>query len=248
MSTLPDLQQQFLRDMRHDRADALRQLITAGDAPAQVRLDVHRNNIVSAQVRALEALYPVVRQLVGKDFFAGTAQAYVSAHPARTGVLADYGQHFPDFLTAFDPAKKLPYLSDVAALELAWHQAYGAADAEPLPITALAELAPDQLDDLRLALHSSLRLISSPYPVGEIWRAHQDGTPDLPIQLDSGPAHLAVLRPTMDVLVHDLPVQDFQFLQAVQQGAALSQAAAATSDLAATLANLFQLGCFKSHY
>ena len=62
-----------------------------------------------------------------------------------------------------------PYLGDLARLEFAWLEAYHAAEAQPLPLAAIAALTAEQLVAARLRLHPSVRLLRSDYAVERIW-------------------------------------------------------------------------------
>jgi len=187
------------------------------------RFSVYRNNVVVGLVRALEARFPVVLRLVGEDFFRAMAQAYVTQDPPRSPILFRYGSAFPDFIAAFPPAAEVPYLADVARLELARGRAYHAADARPLSADAFASLDADRLAVTGVRFHPSVEILTSPFPVVSIWRAHQQqGEP----RLANFEAEAAlVLRPDLDVEVHLLPRGGYQFLSALQQGASLARAA-----------------------
>ena len=49
--------------------------------------------------------FPAVERLVGEEFFAGMAREFVMAHPPRSPLLLTYGDEFPDFIAAFEPAR-----------------------------------------------------------------------------------------------------------------------------------------------
>ena len=74
--------------------------------PVERRFAVYRNNVAVALIGALEARYPVVRRLVGDDFFRGMAGAYVAAEKPRSPALIHYGDGFPDFVARFPPAAR----------------------------------------------------------------------------------------------------------------------------------------------
>jgi hypothetical protein len=57
----------------------------------------------------------------------------------------------------------VPYLADMASLEWAWHAAYHAPDAAPLPLAELAG-AVDHAEDAVLPLHPSLSVVPLPLP------------------------------------------------------------------------------------
>ena len=63
-----------------------------------------------------------------------------------------YGDMMPKFLRRFEPAKSLPYLPDMATLELAMRHAYHAGDTDPIGAATLGALAPEKLMGARLIL------------------------------------------------------------------------------------------------
>jgi hypothetical protein len=187
------------------------------------RFAVHRNNVVVGLIRALESRFPVVARLVGEEFFRAMAQVFVTEHPPRSPILFRYGSTFPEFLERFPPAAELPYLADVARLELARGRAYHAADLPPLAPEAFATLRPEDLSATGVRLHPSAELLTSPHPVVSIWRANQAGAA---LRVESWEAEAAlVLRPEIEVEVHRLPSGGYAFLTALTQGASLARAA-----------------------
>lgn len=217
-------------------------------ADPRSRLAVHRNNVVVSLVEALAAVFPVVRRLVGADFFDAMAAAFVRARPPRSPVLADYGDDFADWLESFEPAASLPYLPDVARLERARVRAHHAADARPLDVTELsARLAnPAALPQARLVLHPSCRVIVSAFAPATIWAAHQAEADDAPAPIAAdGPEAALVLRDPADtVLVVPVAPAAGVFCRALGAGATLGDAAAAAGgfDLAGALTRLIRHG------
>lgn len=143
--------------------------------PATKRFDVYRNNVAVSLTDALEAAFPVVEKLVGNDFFRAMAGVYLRAHPPTSPVMMFYGDAMPAFLAAFEPAQSVPYLPDMARLELAVRHSYHAADAAPIAADALAQFAPDDLPDVTFGFAPSVYLIPSRYPLQSIWAANIHG-------------------------------------------------------------------------
>jgi hypothetical protein len=150
-------------------------LSTWNGSDAAVRFGVYRNNVAVSLAGALADTFPVTREVVGHAFFAAMALCFVTAEPPRSPVLTEYGDTFPDFLARFPPAAGLPYLADLARLELARVRAYHAAEAEPLGPEALASHLgdPDRLPEARLTLHPSLAVLDSAHAIVSLWAAHQ---------------------------------------------------------------------------
>lgn len=197
----------------------------AGDDPGR-RFAVYRHNVLGGLVRALEARFPVVRRLVGAEFFATMAAAFAARHPPRSPLMFEYGAGFNTFIAQFPPAAGLPYLADVAALELARGRAFHAADAAPLAATDFAALAARDIGDLRLVLHPSLSVLRSPHPVVSIWTAHQATGEPAPIAAWQAEDAL-VFRAGDAVATLALRPGEAAFLDAIAQLAPLSQATTA---------------------
>lgn len=195
------------------------------------RETIHRNNYRHALLEALRHLFPIVERLVGPEFFAAMARAFIQNQPARSPALMDYGEAFPDFVGAFGPAASLAYLPDVARLELARHQVYHEQAADPLAIGRLTSMPPDRLPGLRLALHPAHRLLCSRYAVDAIWRANQDdcegGTG---LVLERSRNDFLVIRPRMAVAVLRLGPGDHCFVEALKAGLPIAEAAATALD------------------
>lgn len=142
---------------------------------ATKRFDVYRNNVAVSLTDALETAFPIVHKLVGDEFFRAMAGVYLRAHPPKSPVMMFYGDEMPDFLAGFGPAQSVPYLPDVARLELALRQSYHAADAAPVAPDALGQLAPDSLPHVTFTFAPSVQLINSQFPLYEIWHANTHG-------------------------------------------------------------------------
>jgi hypothetical protein len=219
----------------------------AGQAAGN-RFDVYRNNVAVSLTEALIAGFPVVHALVGDDFFRAMAGVFWRAHPPRTPVLTAWGDDLPAFLAGFAPAARLPFLADVARLELAVRHACHAADTVPADPARLAALDAAALTKARLRLAPAVGLVRSAWPVATIWLAHRPGGPALPGA--AAPAEDAlVTRPGFDPIVTALPPGGGAFVAALIAGQSFGAAADAAGpgfDLAAALAPLLAGGAIAA--
>ncbi|OIR18440.1 hypothetical protein GALL_17690 [mine drainage metagenome] len=220
---------------------------------AEAAIGVYRNNYRGNLHDALAGAYPVVKLLVGDDFFRFLAKRYIEQHPSCSANLHHFGSELADFIAAFEPAKELVYLPDVAALEWACHVAYFVDDGIALDIGKLAQVAPERYSDLVLHTHPSCQVVRSPYPVAAIWHAHQPGAPeDFHIDLDGGPGYALVSRKDDIVRVSELTGAEAIWLERVQAGISLGDATAETLalnpgfDLQGTLLKLMAQNIFTT--
>lgn len=192
---------------------------------ADIALEIYRNNYFGNLHDALAGAYPVIRQLVGVDFFRFMVRKFSETYPSHSGNLHHYGAPFGTFLTTFEPAQTLPYLADMAALEWACHAAYFAADVVPLNINTLANIAPQRYADLRFYFHPACAVLRSDFPVAAIWHAHQtDEDKDFQLSLDSGKSIALVTRSANVVQVAELADDYAGWLKALMHGALLGDA------------------------
>lgn len=212
MLCLPEMQSRFAAE-----------LFARGGAPG---MTVYRGNVFGNWSQALAGAYPVVRKIVGEEFFDGLAREYAREHPSISGDLNEHGAQFADFVAAFSHTQDLPYLPDVARMEWLAHRAYYAQDAAPFGLEGLDESS-------RLRLTPPCALLASDWPLARIWTVHQDDYEGaIDVDLRSGPDRILVHRPRWRALVRSLAPGDYRFLQAAARGETLGDAleAAAAED------------------
>ncbi len=217
---------------------------------AAARFRIYRNNVYHGLGQQLAEAYPVVRRLVGEAFFLATAREYLAVHPPRTRSLALFGEEFPGFLAGFPPAASLPYLPDVARLERAWLEAMHAADAEPLAPVELGRLGPGPAA-VSFAAHPAARIVTSDYPIVDLWRANQ-------LEAEPGPRTIAavaqsalITRPWAQVEVRELSPSQAAFARRLLAGDEVSTASESANrsadsfDVTTACRDLLTAGAFE---
>ncbi len=199
------------------------------EAMVAAGLAVYRNNVRAAYLRVLRDTFPVVARLVGDGFFGFLAHEYFHAHPPRSPLVVRYGEFLPEFLQAFEPASGLPYLPDVARLELAWLRAYHAADARSLPPDAVFDRIGADPDGARIVLHPSVALLRSQRPFYSIW-LHNHEKQDAPLCPAATPEWALVARPDAEVVVTPLTACVYLTLERLAAGDRLGEAVGRASE------------------
>ncbi|TVQ41071.1 MAG: DUF2063 domain-containing protein [Geminicoccaceae bacterium] len=223
MSLEPDhqaLQASFKAALRHEAPPA--GLVGVDDDDRALRFAVYRNNVQYGLSRALAARFPVVERLVGPAFFRAMARVFIAASPPRDPVLLGWGVDFPTFLAGFPPVAALPYLPDVARLELARGRAFHAADATPVAPEILTSSDPATL---RLDLHPSVEAFTSDHAAVSIWTAHQAATPPGPLRAAGAECALIGRRPDHTVIVEPIDTGTHDVLCALVAATPLGVAA-----------------------
>ncbi|HNP36571.1 MAG TPA: putative DNA-binding domain-containing protein [Woeseiaceae bacterium] len=139
------------------------------------RLQSRQSNVQTVHESALAISFPVMRALLGPEFFCVTASVYWQWTSFYADRQQQYGAEFPAFLAKYLPSADLPYLSDVAKLEWLRQEALAAPKPESPGPDAL-DIA-DTATQKRpvVAVHPSVRLCESAYPVLSIWKYCQAG-------------------------------------------------------------------------
>ncbi|MDE2013024.1 MAG: putative DNA-binding domain-containing protein [Alphaproteobacteria bacterium] len=198
----------------------LRNLLPPGSSRPDKRFAVYKNNVYARLVDALRDTFPAIERLVGEEFFRYAAVEYIAQTPPVTASLLAYGNGFPEFLAGFPAVAQLPYLGDVARLELLYLEAYHAADAEPSGDASA--VTPD--DDIFPKLHPSARLMTSPFQVSRIWELNRGAAAFEEVALPPLREYLLVIRPARKVEVRRVPFGVYAALFAFAQGASCAGA------------------------
>lgn len=190
-------------------------------AQAAGRMALYRGQLTGTWHKTLAAAFPVLRQLVGDDFFQGLSRDFGLRHPPIVADLHHFGADLPGFLEQFAPASHYPYLPDMARLEWALHRAHYAADASRLDGAMLAGWTPAQFGAARIALHPAAFLLASPWAVASLWQAHHGAA--FPATM-AAPETMLVSRPSWQAQLTPLTPASHAGLAALAGGASMSEA------------------------
>lgn len=239
MTTDPSLereaqrQQWLLRALWRDAgaAEAAAPWLRDAASRQQRGLQAYRINAAASAERALTSAYPTVAALLGQESFGALARDLWRRHAPQSGDLGVWGAALPAFIADSESLASEPYLADSAQLDWRVHCASRAADAPTAPpvLDALGTHAPEALV-VRLAPGTAL--VSSAWPVGAIWQAHQPGQDGNAGRFDDVQAALAegrgenalVRREDFAVRVDALDASAAAFTRACLEGATLAQA------------------------
>ena len=182
------------------------------------QIEIYRNSIFGGLTAALKEIFPVCCKLVGDDFFDFMATQYIYLNRSISPDLSNYGESLSDFISSFKAADPLPYLSDVARLEWAYHRAFHSADHDGLKISKLNKLTAAQQLDLVFHAPPDSTLISSAYPIHKIWNANQktDNSNEV-ITLDDGPVKLIIWRRNYDMHIEPLHEDEWTLLNEISK-------------------------------
>ena len=229
MPELLQFQLEFAASLRNaPRSEAMRRWLAGDASHVERRVAIYRANMVAAADKALSAAYPVIRQVVGAEFFHALAREYQRGTPSTSGDLFDYGATFAPFLATFEHTQDMPYLPDLARLEWAAHRAYGAADGAAWDPAALMAVGGDDQGAIRFDWSPGTAVIESAYPIVRIWTIHQPGYDgEFSVAWDSADTAL-VARDGFAVVVTECDAADATFIRASLAGTPLGDAASAT--------------------
>ena len=190
-------------------------------APAGKRFSVYRNNVAVSLTEALMQSFPIIHKLIGDENFKKLAAVFLRAHPPRSPILVAFGEPFPAFLETFNPLAHIGYLPDVARLENAMRTSYHAADAKPIEPAALVSLSEHELNAARFAFAPAMQVISSPWPLFDIWRYN---TAEAAPKPRAEAQDVLVGRPEFDPTVDELPEGGAVWIAATLEGQTLGRA------------------------
>jgi hypothetical protein len=92
----------------------------------------------------------------------------LEAHPLDSFDLRDLGLALPAYVAAQNTLIHHELCSDMARLEVAQIEIFDAADAAAISSVAIAALAEDERERVRIEFHPSVRLLKTAYPVAAL--------------------------------------------------------------------------------
>ncbi len=159
-----------------DQDDAIERSVAGDDRlSARDRLGIYSYAYTARLVESLEQTYPALARVLGKPRFHEVAQAFVKTRRSRLRSIRYYGRELADDLESGATDTMTPMLSDLARWEWALAAAFDGPDGAPLPVSAVASIAPVDWAGLRLRLHGSLQRVSLRTNAVDWWRSATQG-------------------------------------------------------------------------
>lgn len=216
---LNELQKGFYHSVFMHEEESLLQLKQAfpnySEDELKARISIYRNNTFLSLIDVLTETFPYTKKTVGTEFFALLAKDYIRRTPPKTASLISYGDLLPSFIHQHPKTKQLPYLSDLAQLELNRHIAYYAEDIPALKQEDFARINVDQLGECKIQVLSSVRLLASPYAIVSLWNFNNDDNErDEQIVIDQ-PESCITLKNDNEIISYKLEPALFAFLQQI---------------------------------
>lgn len=175
--TLRNIQKSFKESILEEHDDVAKYLTEPEQGIGNKdRIHIYRNNTFVSLKQVLVDTFAAVTELASIEFMRYVGHEFIKQHPPKNGALMFYGKEFPNFLKHFEAAKQHPYLADVADLEWALNETYDAADSTPLTAEDFTESNLEKLMGEKLRLTASTRVLSSAYPIFDLWSVTKEET------------------------------------------------------------------------
>jgi len=224
--SLFDLQKEFANLLNGDSQSPISSmLVTNSNVDKSEQLNIYQSSMKGSLQKVLKDLYPISHKLVGEEFYIYLMESYIQKTFSTNFDIANYGKDFSIFIENFPHAQSLPYLSNMAKLEWAWHRVFISENVQSkFDFNRLAECYAFQGEKITFSLTPSF-LISSPYPIHEIWHANQnDDANSKEIVLTANKEYfLFICRQDLEMRIELLSKNEWQLLSLISEGLSMAK-------------------------
>lgn len=133
---------------------------------------IYQRGLSANARRTLSISYPTLYALLGEKSFGLVSDAYLADYPFTEGDWGVWGSHLSPWLEKYRPLRDFPYLKDAAAVDWACHWCERSADVT-LDLASLQLLSTRSPYRIKLTPGAGVSVVTSNYPVVDIWYAHQ---------------------------------------------------------------------------
>ncbi len=205
-----------------------------GGANGEERMAVYADAYVARMMEALGETYETVKHLLGQEAFVELTESYMEAHPSHSYNLNSVGEHMPEHLAGTRFVEKLPFLPDLARLERQIARSFHAFDGPVFEPGKLAGCSEEDWDRLHIDFQPSVAVVSSRWPVLDIWNERKTSLKDLKIDLENRSQDVLVIRRGLDVHCELVNSLQAELIRSLQRGEALGESCARLADTAET--------------
>jgi len=194
-------------------------------APGIERLSVYAGGYPARIKEALLEAFPATRKILGERQFSERAVLFSKSRTFEHYNLNRVAEYFPAFIRTEKALPALPFLGDLAELELAAHRSFHA-DVNP-PVTAeqFMELS-GSVDPAKLTFkfQEHLFCVCSAWPIIDLWNARKTPVDKINIRIEKNPQSALVYRSGHQVLCLSLETRQSEFLLDLMAGLPLLRA------------------------
>jgi hypothetical protein len=218
VARLESIENDFQSFLLTGSADIEKRVEGTRRVPIATRLAIYGNAYRSRLIETLEAHYPALLALIGADEFEALGRAYVQAYDSSFASIRFYGGSIGAYLAA-DPAyASKPWLSELARFEWAMTEVFDAADAAPVDVRSLGQIAPEDWAGLGFDLHPSVRRLDLVWSAPALWRALTKAGPRSAPDAQAHAVPWLLWRRELQIFFRPLPALEAEALDAVRQG------------------------------
>lgn len=194
MSTLEELQRKFQQAILNQDSAILDDIKDTSKERRSVLLNVYQNAYGARLIEFLENDYPLTYAYLGDEHFQKIATDYYKHHPSDNPNARWFGRHFPAFLASHENYAGNAECAELAALEHGLATAFDAEDIEPLSLSSLTSLPPEEWPRLTFKAHPSVTTLKMKTSAHKIWTAlNNEQTPE-PVETLKQPQQLICWR------------------------------------------------------
>lgn len=140
--------------------------INSNEAPKHSRLDIYAEAYFARILEAFTIDFPLTSFVLGEDQFAKLVAEYLKVYPSTDSNLNNVSKSIINFISTYSHSQ---VIHDIVALErLALESFYSPIDPvfDPQSLAALKE---SDWENIKFNLNSSLKFLSSSWPLEELW-------------------------------------------------------------------------------
>ena len=202
------------------------------DARREAGLTVYRNAYRARLVDALRETFERTERLVGEDAFRRAAAHHLITHPPASWTIDLAGAGFADTCSELFTAD--PDVAEVAWLEWSMHQAFTAADCEPITVTqfsaATAQFREQEWEALTLKFLPGAALCQVRHDLLALWTTLDGTWPEPEVRRLTEPAYALVWREAERPVFMLISEQEGRAMSFIRNGGAFGKMCALLSD------------------
>lgn len=204
-----------------DGDDAIAAAIAGGRGIAvQDRLAIYHHAYRARLVDALRDTFGHTATYLGDDWFDDDALAFVQSHPSTASSLNHYGAAFPAWM--FERHARDAEIGELAALDWALRRAFDGADAAPLPLAALASIAPEAWGHIGFAFVPTYTRLTFTHNTLALWHALDQALTPPTVEALDAPSDVLIWRLGHQPHFRSLGTFEANALNHLRQGASFA--------------------------